>query len=218
MNVKGANFHASTAVVSGSLGAALGLALGYLVGLKVERAKSEQALSSRLTEETNRLRTHYDTKLKDAIQHLVAREDGHPYVGPPSMGDPEPDTGTDEPDEVHEDSVEVRDWPPADRNVNRPYVLSFEEFFDDEPDYTKVQLTWYEGDKVLADDKDQPVAGARTAVGVITKDSFGGPSNDPNVMYVRNDKLMLDSEIVINFGKYSEIVLGYGDPSSDDGS
>lgn len=96
------------------------------------------------------------------------------------------------------------------RTEEAPYVITKDEFLTNETGYTQVTLTYYEGDEVLADDQDQSVPDLDALVGdnnVPAK--FGWRSKDPNIVYVRNDAMDIEFEILRSTGKYSEEVAGF---------
>lgn len=96
-----------------------------------------------------------------------------------------------------------------ERNENEPYILTFEEFMDDGRD-NRIQatLTYYEDDDILADDREAPVEDIENTVGPDALTHFGYGSNDPHIVYVRNERLDIDFEIIRNLGNYTEIVHG----------
>lgn len=100
-----------------------------------------------------------------------------------------------------------------DRNPNKPFVLSQREFEEGEFDYTQSTLTYFEGDDVLTDDRDQPIHNKRPVVGDGNL-LFGEKSNDPNVVYIRNNHLEVDFEVCRSDGSFAEEVLGYTEPSN----
>jgi len=97
----------------------------------------------------------------------------------------------------------------ATRSEDAPYVISFEEFQADEKDYVRNTLTWYEGDDTLTDDKEQPIPDVDAVVGEHNMVRFGHGSRDPNIVYVRNDRMEVDFEVVHNKSAYSAAVLGF---------
>lgn len=108
-----------------------------------------------------------------------------------------------------EDEWKIRN---DENRVNgRPYVISAEEFAENDGNYAEATLTYYEGDTVLADEQERDVPDINETVGTENLSCFGILSNDPNVVYVRNDKLNLLFEIVWSGGKYRELVLGLTD-------
>jgi hypothetical protein len=93
------------------------------------------------------------------------------------------------------------------RTEEAPYIVSKEEFLENEPEYTQDTLTFYAGDDVLADQQDQVVENVNMTVGLDCL-RFGYRSGDKNVVYVRNDSLERDFEILRSEGKYGEEVAG----------
>lgn len=100
-----------------------------------------------------------------------------------------------------------------ERNPNKPFILTEREFEEGEHDYTQNTLTYYEGDDVLTDDRDQPIHNKRPVVGEDNL-QFGEKSNDPNVVYIRNNHLEVDFEVCRSAGSFAEEVLGYTEPSN----
>lgn len=96
----------------------------------------------------------------------------------------------------------------AARDRTKPYIISDEENMANETGYDQITLTWYEGDGVLADDKDSVVEKMQRTVG-LENIRFGHRSNDPNIVYVRNERLSAEFTILRHTGKYSEIVAGF---------
>lgn len=80
--------------------------------------------------------------------------------------------------------------------------------------FQTISVTYYVADKVLADDKDQPI---RDKIGTIGTDNPCGYSsdlsNDPHIRYVRNRRLEVDFEILLDARSYTDTVLGYGQPN-----
>lgn len=92
------------------------------------------------------------------------------------------------------------------RTTDRPFIISKEEFEDAELEYSQNTLTYYQGDQVLTDDKDQPLLDVTIVLESNLR--FGNASGDMNVVYIRNDKLEVDFEVVQDLGYYTEEVLG----------
>lgn len=98
----------------------------------------------------------------------------------------------------------------ASRDPSEPYIITKEEFYENEPDYEQVQFTYYEGDQVLVDDRNEfdPLDNERVA-GEDNLLRFGYGSGDENVLYVRNETLdpPLDLHITRSVGRYAVEVL-----------
>lgn len=96
----------------------------------------------------------------------------------------------------------------ANRTTDEPYVLHKDEFYAEEmhdQGYSQETLTYYAGDDIMTDQDDHPVYNYSSVVGLM---KFGHGSGDPNVVYVRNDKLKSEYEVVYDQGMYSREVLG----------
>lgn len=94
------------------------------------------------------------------------------------------------------------------RNTVDPYIISSEEFYQNENDYEQMSLTYYEGDDILSDGKDEPVQSVEHTVGLWAFNRFGHGSDDPNVVYIRNGRLSMDFEVMRNEGSFAEEVHG----------
>ena len=91
------------------------------------------------------------------------------------------------------------------RSKDKPYILHYDEFFNCEEDYDQSALTYYQTDDILTDENDVPVFDFHNVVGDLR---FGHGSNDPNVVYIRNDRLKAEYEVLLNSGSYQEEILG----------
>lgn len=96
----------------------------------------------------------------------------------------------------------------ASRTEEAPYVVSKQEYMDNENEYMQISLTYFEGDGVLVDERDDVIEETDGLVGDDNLVRFGDWSDDPNVVYVRNHLKELDIEINRSRGKYSEEVAG----------
>jgi len=94
------------------------------------------------------------------------------------------------------------------RNRKRPYLLRADEYFESDNNFDQITLTYYQGDDSLADEADQLVEDVDAVVGKANLDCFGQISGDPNVVYVRNEKLRADYEIILDHRTYKELVTG----------
>lgn len=83
-----------------------------------------------------------------------------------------------------------------------PYVISPEEFGDQE-DYDEISLTYYT-DKRLADENDELVEDVDNVVGLDSLNRFGEYEDDS--VFVRNDWLKCDYEILLDQRKFSDVV------------
>lgn len=86
--------------------------------------------------------------------------------------------------------------------IDKPYVISpdeFGEFYD----YDTISLTYY-ADQVLADEDDELVEDIEETVGFESLNAFGEYEDD--AVFVRNDRLKCDYEILLDQRKYSDVI------------
>lgn len=94
------------------------------------------------------------------------------------------------------------------RRPDRPYVIHVDERHEKDG-YTEISLTYYAADDVLCDEHDTPVDDKEKIVGEGNLEKFGHGSHDKEIVYVRNDVMQIDVEIVKNDGSYAEVVHGF---------
>ena len=93
------------------------------------------------------------------------------------------------------------------RKVEEPYVMSHEQFEEEMREFDKITLYYYEADDVLADEDDSIIEDAANVIGPTSIDTFGDEDNeDPDIIYVRNERLGIDYEIIRIKKSYSETI------------
>lgn len=95
------------------------------------------------------------------------------------------------------------------RNPDEPYIITHDEFMENENGFTQGTMTYYNGDDILTDDKDVPVPDIDEIVGSEALTRFGYGSRDRNVVYVRNEKIETDFEITLSQGEFAKEVAGF---------
>lgn len=108
----------------------------------------------------------------------------------------------------HEDTEEDEEEPilePEKRELQpdaKPYVISPDQFgeFDD---YSIISLSYY-ADHILADDNDEILEDVEDAVGIESLTHFGEYEDDS--VFVRNDRLKVDYEILKDLRKYTDVI------------
>lgn len=91
------------------------------------------------------------------------------------------------------------------RGPDHPYIIHRDEYFGEETNNSQSTLTYYRGDNVLCDEMDTPIYNMDKVVGTLI---FGKGSRDPNVVYVRNENLEADYEVLLDHGYYQTEILG----------
>jgi hypothetical protein len=103
---------------------------------------------------------------------------------------------------------EISEKEKRNRTEEAPYILTKDEFMENDSEYTQSTVTYFGGDKVLIDSREDMIEEIDMTVGLGNLERFGHGSGDPNVLYVRNDRLELEFEILLSRGKYSKEVAG----------
>lgn len=96
------------------------------------------------------------------------------------------------------------------RSPDIPYVIHVDEK-DEFEDYSELTLTYYDADDVLCNDRDEiiPPAERDALIGEGSLNRFGHGSNDPAIVFIRNDKLELLIEVIRSPNSYAEEVHGF---------
>ena len=128
-------------------------------------------------------------------------------IVPVEPDDEEEDVDDEDSDEPEEEDSEVVNVFEASKD-GTPYIITWEQFSEENEHYEKVNLDYYAYDDTLSDTNDAPIPDVIGLIGRDALDNFGNGSHEENVVYVRNDKLALDFEIVRKDTSYSAYVLG----------
>lgn len=94
----------------------------------------------------------------------------------------------------------------------KPYIISPEDL--GEIDGYEVETLYYHADGVLVDDADHPIEDVENLVGLDYPDHFGEYEDD--AVYVRNDRLRCDYEILRDLSNYSEVQRPVYTPEEDE--
>ena len=123
-------------------------------------------------------------------------------------------------DEIDEDERAMHEYMTQPPSEDQPFVddtedlmvsrypISFKAFTEDKPHYDKLTITYYEDDATLADDQDGIIPDIRATIGPDALQHFGWLSGSDDVVYIRNDDISVDFEVIRAEGSYDEIVMG----------
>ena len=93
-----------------------------------------------------------------------------------------------------------------------PYFISSEDYAYGRPEFDKLTLTYYAEDDILADEREEQVDDVERLIGADALDQFGKGaallSDDTDTLYVRNETLSTDYEVVRVYQSYHKVVLG----------
>ena len=90
----------------------------------------------------------------------------------------------------------------VEAETDEAYIISPEEFGEKE-EYDKIGLNYF-SDQVLTDDNDDPIEDIKGTVGFDSLSHFGEYEDDS--VFVRNDRLGCDYEILLDRRKYTDVV------------
>jgi len=207
------------------IGFGLGVTLGSATTFFFVRRWLESKYNKIVEEEIDAMRDHFRSKVEERAKSVVVevhaeekpdlerivQERG--YV-PPPPGDM--NIAQEVSKQTAEEIVEIvknvfdETWDYeaelAARSSDKPYVIHVDEF--KEGDYISVSLTYFEGDDILCDEHNKPVDNKELLVGEDNLSKFGHGSKDPHIVYIRNDKLSLDMELIKSEGSFVEEIHG----------
>lgn len=227
------------------LGAGLGVAAGYWIGLRRLETKYNQIAEDEIAE----MREHYQAKgvaLENTVAkpHLedVVRDQGYSQE-PPMAVTPPSTVFTDTEKKIAEEDAQVReenvferppvtpeeagtplidrDWNYQRELVNRspikPYIIHRDEKDEHEGVYDTVTFTYYEEDDVLCNERDEVIGKEERdpLIGEANLSKFGHGSGDENVVFIRNDRLEMQMEVVLSPNSFAEEVHGFQHSEND---
>lgn len=203
-------------------GIVLGLAAGVAIGWAYTSKRLRDQYAKIAEDEIALMRVHYRKKeiarneqesktiVKRDVEE-IAREAG--YTPPVVTDRASPIRAEDrnvfaEQEKARKEHVDEWDYEQevAARSQEIPYVIHYDE--RNERDYSSSTLTYYAGDDVLCDERDKVIDARDEIIGDHNLDSFGHGSNDPVIVYIRNDALSAEFEIVKSEKTYAEEVHG----------
>lgn len=209
------------------LGLVGGMSLGYW--LLNQRFKTKYELLA--SEEIAKMREYYLAKefrkdgpdkkpdLKDVVKDLGYKHPGPtPYdkiVPDKSVVEVVPEPETENVFERPQPEVVDPGWDYAvetkQRRPDVPYTIHRDEWVEGKEDHEQRQMTYFEGDDVICDEQDNVVEDQDAVVGLGNLARFGHGSRDPEKVYVRNEEMKIDIEVIHTDAKYAMVVHGFTD-------
>lgn len=98
-----------------------------------------------------------------------------------------------------------------ERDPDHPYIISHDQWAEDYYDntrYEKITLRYFEDDNTLCSELDTPIVDVEGTVGLKNLNKFGLGSEDEAIVYVRNEVVETDFEIIHDPGAYTQVILG----------
>ena len=240
MDIKEMRIDARSAAAGGAAGLVVGLCAGYFAQRRVFQARLDKELLAVKEYYNGRFEELENLAMATRLSAVASfpagdEDDGEAAVGHhPAESPAEPGPGASRVAPAQIDGAIMQaaaerlglQQPPAPEDVDldvieaelkekvktKPYQISEEEFLEGVDGYQQLAITYYAGDKVLVDDKEQPIPDILRTVGMLDRDMFGKET----VRYVRNDKLEIDFEVILSNRSYVDAILHYGRPGRRD--
>jgi hypothetical protein len=187
-----------------SFGVATGAVCGFMWGYRYNKEKLRAEIYKEAEAEIAEVREHYRNltiareaeKIKEPVEKIiqdrgynvpedeVVEEVERPYGRP--LPAPVP---------IMSEAMSTHEWDyrteQARRNPKLPYVIHQNEFEQEIPGYPKVEYHYYALDETLIDEDGSRISNVANTVGAEALQRFGHGSDDPNIVYVRNNRLQL---------------------------
>lgn len=148
---------------------------------------------------------------RTAIYNGIVSRQG--YTDPPegavySNGEAESEEEPDEEPEEDPDALPIEDVRMFEvKDPNVPYMITEEEFRVNEDDHTQTSLVYFIKDDILVDEDEQIVNDVENLVdSCLDNLSVHSPTT---VVYVRNERLKLDIEVVLDTDDYIDIDIDH---------
>jgi hypothetical protein len=109
---------------------------------------------------------------------------------------------------IFSDTPSDWDWEEEKQHRSKAeiYIIHQDEYMNQEKDWPQDALTYYEGDQVLVDALDKPIYNHAQFIGYDLR--FGHGTEDPNVVYIRNEREQMEYEVIRHTGHYLVEVEG----------
>lgn len=202
----------------------LGAAAGGAVAYFATRENAKQVYSQMAADDIADMKRHYREKEEELVnrskkEKLTVKLEELGYLADTTGFRPRDETrvvSRTEPDENVEifeeesgDLVEVR-YSPPDRT--EPHLITQDEY-DDNDDYDKIEIVYYEGDDTLADEDESEIVDSTNILGDFDPSKFGylDPS-EPDQMLIRNPRLRADYTVIRDPRTYTKAILGFEEP------
>lgn len=159
---------------------------------------------------TKMLKQQYEDILQEEIESIKQVEERKKKINEKTDSDDEDyilgvDLGTEV--ETYEAIASKYEHPMDDGERKRPYEISDEQFAESMDCFDKISLFYY-SDDVLADESEEIVDDVERAVGIKLLMDWAGDPDKSETLYVRNENMSIDYEIVRMEQAYSEMVCG----------
>lgn len=174
---------------------ALCVILGSIVGSGVTYILMRKKCEQEINEEVKLMKEHYEekygnkTELAKKVEKPVKEQEDKPDVVVADLS--------------KKQNKERVDYSGTNNRKEERMIslITSERFDNEEPDYEKITLTYYENDSILADSYGDVVE-IESSIGPKGIEYFSLLHQD--VIYIRNSRLKIDYEVVLEHSKYGD--------------
>ena len=92
-----------------------------------------------------------------------------------------------------------------EKRGNGIYIIHADEYIQGDYEFKQETVTYYRGDDIMADMEDVPIYNYYERMGEL---KFGHGSKDKNVVYIRNERLNREWEVLLHHGHFEVEVKG----------
>lgn len=207
-------------------------AVGFFIGYSFAKTRLEMEFERRLERETAGMREFYQVAKKpfatpqEAAAELIKEGDSdettsdvvNAKIAYHKIVAKEYTPENDESMIVASEVFGARDGMVVDGEIQHSNVfeeaaviIPQEVFMANESEYNQSQLTYYKGDEVLTDEREDVIDDLDAVIGKHNLRMFGSPksgSSDPNIIHIRNGRLQMEFEVSLSENSYRREVLG----------
>lgn len=206
------------------VGTGIGVAIGFTVGYRLAEKRLQTKYSKIAEQEVADMRDHYNAKVMAAqekppvekvvekvVEKAVENKVRYSAVEQQAIDEiVEAEEAAAAVENVFEGAEPEVDWDYAVEIKNRqpgvPYIIHRDEFNENENEHEQFSYTYYEVDDVLADGHEKTIMDMDETIGLGNLGHWGHGSGDPNIVYIRNEELQIDYEIIRDRGSYEDEV------------
>ena len=196
----------------------IGVGLGFFAGERLGERKKKKEIETNVERNAEeQLKAVVDDYIS-AIANRIAVENGYEDDDQDVQATEEylaqfehPEEEKDDED-IYEDEKHVDDTA-VQRTPDESYIsLCDEEDWDNEYDFEKIELFYYEEDEIVCDEDEKRIDDPEDMIGHETLNTFGSiPTNPYDVIYVRNTFTETMYQITRIHNAYGRVVLGIDD-------
>jgi hypothetical protein len=214
-------------------GIGVGVAAGFAAGYYIAEHRLKTKYSKLANDEISKIREHYYKKTvaaqpKPPVDQVVVERTERAFTEKEQEAIDEANRLYPSDEEAVEETVEVEEtsqvtnvfkqtepddeWDYAVevkmRKKDTPYIIHVDEYSQNEPGHDQVSYTYYEVDDVLANSRNLTIDDMDETIGLGNLGKWGHGSGNVDIVYIRNEEMGIDFEIVRDRGSFEDTIQG----------